>query len=537
MSEQHQRIGEILIGHGVPREYIELALKEQRVRGNKLLGEILLEMSLVNSETLAYCLAKQWKLNHFSLFKSDIQEGIIDDLGFIEEHGIVPIEQNGTAVRIGMVNPKDYRRRDAVHRYVKAKLGKHTEFSVVSNETFQRYLESLIRITDEEVVKPLSQGTDQSVAGLRLLLKKGIIERCSDIHIEPAVEGGRIKMRRNGILGMQTALDPNQYQTLMNIIRVRSGMNLVEKQMPQDGRIEGEFIGEEKYKPVDFRVSLIPNWSRSGNADSVVIRILDRRTSILPLEELGMNRAVLEFLNRAKNRSHGIIIFTGPTGSGKSTSIYSAMATVDTIRRAVVTVEDPVEYRNYLWKQIQITGNLKMADALRSILRHDPDIIFCGEIRDEESAKIAFDTANTGHLVFTTLHANDSIKAIPRLQALGIPNSMIEATVLGIVSQRLARVLCSCKAEDPQSSNGDVKRYRAVGCPKCNHTGYKGRTMIAEHFPLVQSTREALQYALDGNIFKARESAGANGIHDLLKDADTKLDNGIISVEERERVI
>lgn len=533
-----KKIGEILVDHNIPHVYIELALKEQKVR-KKPLGEILLEMSLVNPETLSMCLAEQWGLEHFSIFTKDVQRDITMDLSLIEENELVPIEQNGTRVKVGMVDPMNINKKDAVSRYVKQKLGMQVQFAVVSSETYQRFLESLIHIDDEEIVKALSKGRsqeEQAGKGLRLLLKKGIIERCSDIHIEPAVEGGRIKLRRNGLLEMLVALDDEQFVRIANLIKLQSGMNQVEKQQPQDGRIDGKFIGEERYAPVDFRISTIPNWSRKGYAESVVIRILDRRTSILPLEDLGVSRCVLEFLNVSKLKSHGMIIFTGPTGSGKSTSIYSTMATINTISRAVVTVEDPVEYRNYLWKQIQVNDKLTMADALRSILRHDPDIIFCGEIRDEESAKIAFDMANTGHLVFTTLHANDAIKAIPRLQGLGISNAMIEAAVLGIISQRLARVLCSCKKKSDRyvSPRGEV--YMANGCPKCNYTGYKGRTMLSEHFPLNSTTREVLNLALDGNIIDARERA-SNVVPDIRQDAEHKVLSGISSYEEIERVI
>ncbi len=533
-----RKIGKVLIDHNVPAVYIELALKEQKIR-KKPLGEILLEMSLVNPETLSLCLAEQWRLEHFSIFTHDVQRDIPVEFSFIEENEIVPIEQNGTFVKIGMVDPMSINKRDAVARHVKQRLGKQAQFVVVSSDTYQRYLESLIHIADDEIVKALSKGSaheEQAGKGLRLLLKKGIIERCSDIHIEPTVEGGRIKLRRNGLLEMLVALDDDQFTRLTNLIKLQSGMNQVEKQQPQDGRIDGKFMGEDRYAPVDFRVSTIPNWSRKGYAESVVIRILDRRTSILPLEDLGVSRFVMEFLNVSKLKSHGLIIFTGPTGSGKSTSIYSTMATINTISRSVVTVEDPVEYRNYLWKQIQVNDKLTMADALRSILRHDPDIIFCGEIRDEESAKIAFDMANTGHLVFTTLHANDAIKAIPRLQGLGIPNSMIEAAVLGIISQRLARVLCSCKKKSDRSASPKGEVYEAAGCSKCNNTGYKGRTMLSEHFPFQSATREALDLALDGNIIDAREQASAI-VPNIRQDAEYKVLSGISSYEEIERVI
>jgi general secretion pathway protein E len=253
--------------------------------------------------------------------------------------------------------------------------------------------------------------------------------------------------------------------------------------------------------------------------------VLDKKTSVLPLSKLGMNANVLGLLSSLKNKSHGMIIFTGPTGSGKTTSIYSTMATINSIERAVVTVEDPVEYRNYLWKQIQVNEKTRFTfpRALKSILRHDPDIIFCGEMRDEESAKITFDMANTGHLVFTTLHANDSVKAIPRLLSIGVSSSMIESSVLCIVAQRLARIYCSI--------------CRGKGCSACNHSGYSGRTMISEVFPVNSDTHDALKLAIRGEIIDARKALDNAKVDSLESDAREKVSQNITSTEEIERVI
>lgn len=543
-----RKLGEILVTYGVPRAYIDLALKEQVV-SRKQLGNILLEMSLVNPEVLARALAEQWGYRHFSIFTDTLQEGLDFPLDFVIENEIVPIMEENGHIEIGMVNPVNQNKLDAVKRYVKG-LQKELKIAVVSSETFQRYIETKIHIPAESVQNSLSRAitevmdgkaleSSQAADALRQLLMKAIIYGASDIHIEPSLEGGKVRLRKNGDLEVFFSMNQAEYMRLLNVIRLRA--EIQSSKLPQDGRIGGDFLNDKKYESIDFRISTTPTWSKDGGLDAVVIRVLDRRTSILPLKTLGMGEAVLNFISKAKNKSHGMIIFTGPTGSGKTTTIYSAMSTINCITRNVMTVEDPVEYRNFLWKQLQVNDKgsrdsekFTFAKALRSILRQDPDIIFCGEIRDEETAKTAIDMANTGHLVFTTLHANDSIKAIPRLQSLKVQNAMIEACVLGIISQRLVKTLCpQCKKLGAR----DGDSFIPVGCNVCNNTGYKGRIMAAEVFPFEAKTQEAVQLALEGRMFEARKAARAAGIIDLESDMRGKIEAGLTTIEELERVI
>jgi type IV pilus assembly protein PilB len=547
----NKKIGEILVDNLVPQQYIDYALKEQKVR-KKPIGQILIEESLVNPEVFAQALSEQIGLEYFSIFMSPIQEDISRniDLEFVRETECVPIKAMGEYIAVGITDPLDLNKKDNIARYFRQNAQKQIFPYVISTETFHRYLESLIKIDEKEILSYLSEH-DANVAllsimvsndkqaqqkqhekelhaseALRLLLKKAIVEKASDIHIEPSVGGGKIKLRKNGLLSVLVSLNEQQYIRLINIIRLESNVNIVDRHLPQDGRIDGAYMKDEKHNAVDFRVSIIPNQkSRDFPAESIVIRVLDKRTSVLPLSRLGMNSYVLSLISNFKNKSHGMIIFTGPTGSGKTTTIYSTMATINSLERAVVTVEDPVEYRNYLWKQIQVNEKTKFtfSRALKSILRHDPDIIFCGEMRDEESARITFDMANTGHLVFTTLHANDSVKSIPRLLSLGVPSSMIESSVLGIVSQRLARISCPlCKGK---------------GCSACNHSGHSGRTMISEIFPINYDTHDVLKMAVRGEIIDARKSLTDKGIVDLRRDAEEKNKQNIISREEIERVV
>lgn len=544
-----KKIGEILIKNLVPPQYIDYALKEQKVR-KKPLGQILIEESLVNSEVFAQALAEQLDLEYFSIFMSPIQEdiGINMDFEFIRENECVPIKVVGDHIAVGLTDPTDLDKKDNVARYFKQKSQRQIIPYVISAETFQRYMEFFIKIDEREILSYLSEHSEDddimaaiantgkqehqkkqremhASQALRLLLKKAVVEKASDVHIEVSAEGGKIKLRKSGGLLSLVSLNMQQYVRLANIIRLESNVNVIDRILPQDGRIDGSYLNDEKYRAVDFRISVIPNEGKRRVSDSIVIRVLDKKTSVLPLSKLGMNAHILGLLSSLKNKSHGMIIFTGPTGSGKTTSIYSTMATINSIERAVVTVEDPVEYRNYLWKQIQVNERTKFTfpRALRSILRHDPDIIFCGEMRDEESAKITFDMANTGHLVFTTLHANDSVKAIPRLLSIGVSSSMIESSVLCIVAQRLARIYCSiCVGK---------------GCSACNHSGYSGRTMISEAFPVNNTTHDALKLAIRGEIIDARNALDNAKVDSLKSDAQEKVARNITSMEEIERVI
>lgn len=537
------RLGDLLINkYHIPPAYIDLALKEQAVTKEKL-GEILTRMDLVPVEIVARALGELHGLKYFNIFTSTIED-VECDRDTIEEFKLVPIKgDEEDTIIAGLINPFDLEIRDGVERYFH-KQGKKVVFAIISNDTFKEYLERKTKISTDEIKSYLSreiksQDTKKQLHSaehaLRMILLKGIYEKASDIHIEPTYSGGRIRFRIHGTLKTIMAINDAEYLRLINTIKLASNMSVTERYVPQDKRIDSSFLKNSRYVGVDFRVSAIPNWTSSGVIESVVIRILDKRTSVLPLTDLGMDPQTLDFLLKSKDRPYGMLIFVGPTGSGKTTTIYSTMTTINAIEKAVITVEDPVEYRNFLWKQIQVNDRLSFATALRSILRHDPDILFCGEIRDEETAEIAFEMANTGHLVFTTLHANDSVKAITRLRELNVSRGLIESTILGIVSQRLIKVLCDkCKEIYEHKELGTI--YKAKGCPYCNWSGYKGRVMVSEVFPFNDRTYEVLDLALKEQIITARQKLDeiyGNMYHNALN----KVKQGITSLEEVQRCV
>lgn len=537
------KLGELLVNkYHIPPAYIDLALKEQKVKNEKL-GELLEKMNLVPPEIIARALGELHNIEYFNIFTSHLED-IPCDSSILEEYRMIPIrmEDNNQTIVVGLVDPFNIDAQDGVARYF-SQQGLKVKFAIISNETFKEYLERKTKITVDEIKSLLA--FDQNIdakkqlanteEALRKILFKGIYEKASDIHIEPTLNGGRIRFRIHGDLQTIMVIDENEYQRLVNAIKIASNMSVTERHIPQDKRIDSSFLKNSRYTGVDFRVSAIPNWTSSGLIESVVIRILDKRTSILPLSDLGMNQKTLNFLLKNKNRSSGIIIFTGPTGSGKTTTIYSTMTTINAIEKAIITVEDPVEYRNFLWKQIQVTERLSFATALRSILRHDPDILFCGEIRDEETAEIAFEMANTGHLVFTTLHANDSVKAIIRLRELGVSRGLIESATLGIVAQRLVKILCNnCKEPYNHPELGLI--YKAKGCPSCGWTGYKGRIMISEIFPFEKETYNVLELALKEQIISARKEL-TKIYGDMYSDVIEKVKQGITTLDEVQRCI
>jgi len=536
------KLGEILIKkYHIPPVYIDLALKEQKISGEKL-GIILDKMNLVPPEIIARALADQNNYAYFNIFTSELED-FECDREIIEEYRMIPISMDDEYVTVGMTDPFNIDYYDGVMRYFQ-KNNKKVKVAVISNDTYREYLERKTKISVEEIKKYLAGGelkfTTKDLSkqlvdtekALRLLLLKGIYEKASDIHIEPTLNGGRVRMRVHGTMNTVMVIDDYELLRLINIVKLTSGMNVAEKHVPQDGRIDGSFLKNERYAGVDFRVSAIPNWTPEKLIESIVIRILDRRTSVMPLADLGMDVNTLNFLLNCKNRSYGMIIFVGPTGSGKTTSIYSTIATINAIEKSIITVEDPIEYRNFLWKQIQVNPRLSFETALRSILRHDPDILFCGEIRDRETAEIAFEMANTGHLVFTTLHANDSVKAIMRLRELGISRGLIESAVLGIISQRLVRTLCNkCKKPVSHEKHGTI--YVAQGCPSCNWSGYKGRIMVSEMFPFEEKTYHIIDLVLKENVINAREQL-TKIYGNMYLNGIKKVEQGITTLQEIE---
>ena len=364
-------------------------------------------------------------------------------------------------------------------------------------------------------------------------LQKG----ASDIHIESGERKGEVRLRMDGALKKHLDLDKSIIALVINRIKVISNLDISEKRVPQDGRTQLSISG----KSIDVRVSILPTY----HGERVVMRILSQSEHIPTLESLGFTKDITQDLYKLLNHAHGMILVTGPTGSGKSTTLHACMQHISTPDKNIITVEDPVEYNADNISQIQVNTKvgLTFAAGLRSILRQDPDIIMVGEIRDTETAEIALRSALTGHLLLSTLHTNDATSSLSRLMDMGIENFLISSTLLGVLAQRLTRKLCvHCKEETRLSPtamqevglSSDKKYFKSTGCKECDFTGYKGRQAIGELFVINDSVKEMMKDGFnDHQVRDAMKKLGMRTIADKLKDM---LISGETSYEEAIRV-
>ncbi|MBP6712376.1 MAG: type II/IV secretion system protein [Aliarcobacter sp.] len=368
------------------------------------------------------------------------------------------------------------------------------------------------------------------------LFYQAIKKNSSDIHIEMNEFKAEVKYRIDGVLVKQIELDKNIMSLVVSRIKVISNLDISEKRVPQDGRTQVKIAG----KILDIRVSILPTFY----GERVAMRILMQSEDIKSLKELGFSEFITDELVKLLQNSYGMILVTGPTGSGKSTTLHSLLHQIESSEKNIITIEDPVEYKSNKFSQIQVNTKvgLTFANGLRSILRQDPDIIMVGEIRDGETAGIATQSALTGHLLFSTLHTNRAISAITRLIDMGVEKFLISSTLLAVLAQRLVRKLCNhCKDIDSldyscTNFNLDLNKtiYKANGCKFCNFTGYKGRTAVGELFIINNEVKEALKYDIDDNTLI--KLASKNGMISLDSQLKTMLEDGITSVDEVIRI-
>ena len=358
---------------------------------------------------------------------------------------------------------------------------------------------------------------------LNALLSQAVNEGASDVHIEPFEQYSVVRYRLDGVL--RDIVRPRRalHNALVSRIKIMGNLDIAEKRLPQDGRILLRLGG----RPIDVRVSTLP----TGHGERVVLRLLDKERGRLEPESLGMSPEVLAIFDRLVTQPHGIVLVTGPTGSGKSTTLYAMLSRLDAATTNIMTVEDPIEYDVPGVGQTQVNARIDMsfARALRAILRQDPDVIMIGEIRDQETAQIAVQASLTGHLVLATLHTNDSISAITRLLDMGIEPFLLSSSMLGILAQRLVRKLCpDCRKQDAQG------KWHAVGCPKCSQVGYLGRTGIYELLEVDETMRTAIHNRESEQ--KLRERALAIGFKPLSEDGRRWVKSGVTTEEELLRV-
>ncbi len=556
-------IGEVLKETcGLSEEALSDALKVQEQKGGRI-GEILIRQKAISESDLLKALSIQFDMPFFSHIptedlNTDFAEKV--PIQFLKKYKIVPVFTSNEA-SVAVNDPLEFQPLDDLRQVlgwdgVQTVLAPYSaiisaiNFAYdVSRDSAERVIQDmheensdLILSEIEEIGDLLDDTSDAPIIKLvNLILSQAVKSRASDIHIEPYQNKLKVRYRVDGILYDMLAPPKHIQSTLVSRIKVMAKLNIAEKRLPQDGRIEIRIAD----KNVDIRVSTLP----TGFGERVVLRLLDKSSVLLKLSDLGLPEDRLKLVTKLIRMPHGIILVTGPTGSGKTTTLYAALTMINHPDINIITVEDPVEYQIEGIGQIQVNPKigLSFANGLRSIVRQDPDVILVGEIRDLDTAEIAIQSALTGHLVFSTLHTNDSASAVTRLIDMGIEPFLVSSSVIAILAQRLVRVICNhCKeAYTPDAESlenvgithemlADRKIYRGKGCPLCLNTGYQGRAGIFELMILDDTIKNLILKTQDSNAIKHK--AIGQGMMTLRQDGAQKVLDGITTIEEVFRI-
>lgn len=557
-----KRIGELLIEEfGLASKALEQALNAQK-EGDDLIGEILIKNGELDEFTVLQVLGMMFDMEVRKSLPSVIKADFTDlvPISFLKQHKIVPVVTADESY-FAINDPNSFQalddlRRILAHETYRTVLApsqhilnainfaydmKQTSADEVMQDIDDEDPESLFSEI-EEIGDLLDDTSDSPVIRLvNLMFSQAVRDNASDIHIEPYQNSLKIRQRLDGILHDMLSPPKHVQSALISRVKIMAKLNIAEKRLPQDGRIELKIANKE----IDVRVSTLP----TAFGERVVLRLLRKSTVMISLTDLGMPQDRFVHFEKEIKRPNGIVLVTGPTGSGKTTTLYAALTSINNTDINIITVEDPIEYRISGIGQVQVNPkiDLTFASGLRSIVRQDPDVILVGEIRDSETAEIAIQSALTGHLVFSTLHTNDSAGAITRLRDMGIEQFLIASSVSAILAQRLVRIICSnCKEEYspepemlkrigiPEEEAYGRKVYRGKGCAECYQTGYKGRCGIFELLLMTQDMKALVLQTSDANEIKKR--AIENGMISLQQDGAMKVFQGVTTIEEVYRV-
>lgn len=547
MEKSKVKLGDLLLETGlITQSQLDTALQKQKLQGKRL-GQVLLEEKIISSSQLIQVLNSQLGIEIIELSVSMVDPKVAKMIpeNIARRHRVIPVKVVDGSLLLAMYDPLDRIALQDVNLLVqipvKPLLASMEDINsvidyVFSHDMASKAADDYIKSNSIEVDSDsLDVNSAPIVRMVNSILETAVRGRASDIHIEPGAEKMIVRIRIDGVLQEMLTASIKPHNALVSRIKIMSGLNISEKRLPQDGRVMLVIGGKE----IDFRVSTMP----TNHGEKIVMRILDRTSFMLGKEQMGLDEHNAEIFSRLVSKPYGIILVTGPTGSGKTTSLYSMLTEVNDNSKNIVTLEDPIEYdiEGINQTQINVKSGLTFATGLRAFLRQDPDVIMLGEIRDGETAEIAVRAALTGHMVLSTMHTNNSVASIARLVDMGIENFLLSSSLIGIIAQRLVRKICthcrkSYKADEMDKKllgipyNEDLVLYKADGCDYCSKTGYKGRIGVFEIFDVNDKIRKAIDEGTPADMLQ--QMAVRSGMKTLSDDARKKVIDGITTLDE-----
>ena len=548
------RIGEALVEAGlINNEQLDAALDIQK-KANRRIGEVLVDLGFVTESQIIHTLEYLYHIPYIDLSTRTIERSVIALVseGLAQKHGIIPVELENGVLSIAMADPLDFYAIDdaqIVTGYVlKIFMSTRAEIDVAINRYYGREgaekavedLQKEFSLTELSSLADLSESEVASAPVVRLvnsMISHAVKANASDIHIEPTKNELRVRFRIDGDLTEVMHSSMSAHSAIVTRIKIIGQMDIAEKRIPQDGRVEVTIDGKE----IDLRLSILP----TVYGEKVVLRILGSQTEAKNVEELGFTEENLEMFKKIISSPNGVILVSGPTGSGKTTTLYTVLKELNKPNVNIITVEDPVEYKMDGITQVQVNpkANLTFAAGLRSILRQDPDIILIGEIRDSETAEIAIRAAITGHLVLSTIHTNDAASSVARLVDMGIEPFLVSSAVVGIIAQRLVKCICPrCKTEYRPDHNEMMQLklkeiqplYKGAGCPACNFSGYQKRVAIHEVLVVTKEIRDLIDRR--ASIDQIKQMISRYGTTSLRDNCRQLVLDGITTTAELARV-
>jgi len=559
MAKRRKKLGEILLSWGlIDANTLADALQYAQQHGKRI-GEALVELELCSEDDVVKALASQFGLEYIDLAKTSIDDESLSVIpaAIISKHSVIPVEMASGRLKVILSDPLDMETLDLL----RFRLNCEVTPTLSPLSRIRAFIEKKIDLNNDELSRTMAS-IDQDAPGdagaggasteadesapiirlLNMLIAEAVHARASDIHVEPMADRVRVRYRIDGVCIIRDDIPLTMRNAVTARLKIMAGLDIAEKRLPQDGRIKMTVGGS----PIDFRVSSLPSY----HGESVVLRILRPESAQVGLGSLGFEEDDYQVFQKIIRRPNGIFLVTGPTGSGKTTTLYSALQELNRPDRKIITAEDPVEYNFSGMNQCQVREEigLTFARILRSMLRQAPNIILVGEIRDREVGEVAVQAALTGHLVFSTLHTNDAPSAITRLIDMGIKPFLVASSIQAVMAQRLVRVICSeCRIPDPSPDTRTLRLlgfqekdlagrtvYKGAGCKRCVHTGFRGRRGIFEMMVMSSKIRELAFNKAPTNQIRA--AAKASGMRSLLDDGKRKIVNGVTTPAELLRI-